>query len=120
MLGIRSKPKGAIEGIHRSLLSSLMRGTTSGPSGHSGKNGHSGHSGHSVKEGNLTKEGEDGKEGKEGLTNQDMMKLVHPHVTILNKAESNEDVKRCLDEVSEVFGGMEGGERKGRAVGFEV
>ncbi|KAI9633225.1 uncharacterized protein MKK02DRAFT_39204 [Dioszegia hungarica] len=94
MVAIESvKPKNAIEGIHKALLAGMRR------------------------EQDADKEIKQGEEGdKERLTNQDLMKLAHPHVTVLNKAESEEEVNNCLEEVERVFRES----KKGRAVGFEL
>jgi hypothetical protein len=53
------------------------------------------------------------KEPKDHLTNQDQMKLVHPHVTVLNKEEDPERVQACLRD-------LEGMQVEGRALGIEV
>ena len=59
------------------------------------------------------------------LTDQDKRKMGKPHVTVLNKAESEEEVTNCLKEVEEVFEklkqpGQKVGQQKGTAVGFEL
>jgi hypothetical protein len=98
MIGVESlKPKHAIEGIHRALLSGLKK----------------------CQDEDQDQAVRDHKEGVI-LTNQDLMKLVHPHITVLNKAETEVEVDKCLDEVEAYFKRMEGGGHKGRAVGFEL
>lgn len=53
------------------------------------------------------------KEQKDHLTNQDLMKLVHPHVTVLNKVDEPERIQECLRD-------LEGIELAGRALGIEL
>lgn len=99
MIGVESvKPKYAIEGIHRALLSGMKKD----------------------QDDDKEISGNNNKEGEGKLTNQDLMKLAHPHVTVLNKAESDDEVEKCLEEVERMFKGMEGGEKRGRAVGFQL
>lgn len=50
---------------------------------------------------------------KDRLTNQDLMKLVHPHVTVLNKVDEREKIEQCLKE-------LEGTEIAGKALGIEL
>ena len=71
----------------------------------------------------LLKEGV--KEERDQLTNQDLMRLARPHVTVMNKAEKEEDVQACLEEVEKVFADMKGGTGRlgqlhGKALGFEL
>jgi hypothetical protein len=59
------------------------------------------------------------------LTDQDLRKMGKPHVTVLNKAENEEQVDKCLKEVEEVFEqlkqpGQKVGQQKGQAIGFEL
>jgi hypothetical protein len=62
---------------------------------------------------------------QEKLTDQDQRRMGKPHVTVLNKAESEEQVTKCLQEVEEEFEklkqpGQKVGQQKGNAVGFEL
>lgn len=64
-------------------------------------------------------------EERDRLTNQDLIPLRKPHVTVLNKAKDETEVEKCLEEVQAVFEGMKGdghqfGQKVGRAVGFEL
>lgn len=95
---LRDRPRESTEKMHRHLLKFLKKGI---------------------------REGQEGEKDK--LTNQDMMGMSKSgaHVTVLNKAEGEEEVERCLKEVKELFEGMkkEGeqfGQQKGKAVGFEL
>jgi hypothetical protein len=59
------------------------------------------------------------------LSEQDQRRMGKPHVTVLNKAESEEQVANCLKEVEEVFEklkqpGQKVGQQKGNAIGFEL
>lgn len=59
------------------------------------------------------------------LTEQDSRPMGRPHMTILNKAEKEEDVNKCLEEVQAAFEklkqpGQKAGQQKGRALGFEL
>lgn len=59
------------------------------------------------------------------LTEQDQRRMGKPHVTVLNKAESEEQVMKCLKEVEEEFEklkqpGQKVGQQKGNAIGFEL
>ncbi|WRT69890.1 uncharacterized protein IL334_006881 [Kwoniella shivajii] len=65
------------------------------------------------------------KEDKDKLTNQDLQTMKRPHVTVLNKANGDEEVEKCLAEVKEVFekmkkDGQKEGQHIGRATGFEL
>ncbi|WVF71081.1 hypothetical protein IAT40_005878 [Kwoniella sp. CBS 6097] len=65
------------------------------------------------------------KEDQDRLTNQDLQPLKRPHVTILNKATSEDQVDTCLGEVTKLFedmkrAGQTVGQYQGRAVGFEL
>lgn len=65
------------------------------------------------------------KEPRDRLTEQDSRHGGRPHVTVLNKAESEEEVEKCLEEVQGVFEGMKRdgeqfGQVKGKAVGLEL
>lgn len=73
--------------------------------------------------------GREGSGNTDVLTNQDQMGLGTPHVTVLNKAEKEEDVEECFKEVKELFSSMKAGsedkgegngERRGRAIGLEL
>lgn len=102
MIAVESvKPKNATEGIHKALLAGMKKGQD-----------------HDEDLKGAPAKGEE--KDRERLTNQDLMKLVHPHVTIMNKADSDEEVNKCLEEIEKLFKGMEGGGHKGRAVGFEL
>ncbi|KAL7423400.1 hypothetical protein Q5752_002704 [Cryptotrichosporon argae] len=54
------------------------------------------------------------------LTNQDVQTLRRPHVTILNKAKSDEQVETCLREVGKEFAELYQGQITGEATGFQV
>lgn len=64
------------------------------------------------------------------LTRQDMQTLKRPHVTVLNKARSEDEVEACYQGTVQVFQGLDshstgkdgtrGGQMSGRAVGFEL
>lgn len=54
-------------------------------------------------------------EDKDRLTNQDMMKLSRPHVTVLNKADSEEQVTSCLEELKATLDTIDG-----QALGLEM
>jgi hypothetical protein len=59
------------------------------------------------------------------LTEQDSKHGGRPHVTILNKAEKEEEVEDCLADLLKLFDGMKGekeqfGQQKGTAVGLEL
>lgn len=59
------------------------------------------------------------------LTDQDSRPMGRPHMTILNKAEKEEEVSKCLEEVQAAFEklkqpGQKAGQQKGRALGFEL
>ncbi len=59
------------------------------------------------------------------LTEQDLRALGKPHVTVLNKAEKEEEVDRCLKEVQAKFdslkrSGQAHGQVQGRATGIEM
>lgn len=65
------------------------------------------------------------KEDKDKLTEQDSKHGGRPHVTILNKAEKEEEVEDCLEELLKLFDGMKGekeqfGQQKGTAIGLEL
>jgi hypothetical protein len=66
------------------------------------------------------------KEPKDELTEQDKRHWGKTaHVTILNKAEKEEEVQLCLDEVTELFEGMKGpddkfGQKVGSAIGLQM
>lgn len=65
------------------------------------------------------------KEDKDRLTDQDARRPGKAHVTILNKAENEEQVERCLQEVLQTFDGLKQpgdqfGQQKGRAIGLEM
>jgi len=65
------------------------------------------------------------KEDKDKLTEQDSKHGGKPHVTILNKAEKEEEVEDCLEELLKLFNGMKGekeqfGQQKGTAIGLEL
>lgn len=64
-------------------------------------------------------------EEKDNLTKQDLQGMSRAHVTVLNKAGSEEEVEKCLQEVTELFEGMkrpgqEHGQHHGQALGFEL
>lgn len=70
---------------------------------------------------------EDGiKEDRDRLTEQDKKHWGKvAHVTIQNKVEKEEEVFKCLDEVQELFEGMQGdhdkvGQKVGEAIGLEL
>ncbi|KAJ9096586.1 hypothetical protein QFC19_007118 [Naganishia cerealis] len=63
--------------------------------------------------------------GEDNLTDQDLRRMGKPHVTVLNKAENEEQIEKCLKEVEEVFEklkqpGEKVGQQKGQAIGFEL
>lgn len=65
------------------------------------------------------------KRDQDKLTEQDQRRMGKPHVTVLNKAESEEQVMKCLHEVEEEFEklkqpGQKVGQQKGIAIGFEL
>lgn len=65
------------------------------------------------------------REEKDRLTDQDARRPGKAHVTILNKAEDEQQVERCLQEVAETFEGLKQpgdkyGQQKGRAIGLEM
>lgn len=65
------------------------------------------------------------KSREDKLTEQDQRRMGKPHVTVLNKAESEEQVAKCLKEVEEEFEklkqpGQKVGQHKGNAIGFEL
>ena len=65
------------------------------------------------------------KEEKDKLTDQDARRPGKAHVTILNKAEDEEQVNRVLEEVLRTFEGLKepgekSGQQKGRAIGLEL
>lgn len=65
------------------------------------------------------------KEEKDRLTDQDSRRPGKAHVTILNKADNEEQVDRVLEEVLKTFEGLKAegerfGQQKGRAIGLEL
>lgn len=65
------------------------------------------------------------KEEKDKLTDQDARKPGRAHVTILNKAEDEDQVDRVMEDVIKTFEGLKGpgdkfGQQKGRAIGLEL
>lgn len=65
------------------------------------------------------------KADQDKLTEQDSKHLGRPHVTILNKAEKEEEVEDCLQDLLKMFDGMKGekeqfGQQEGTAIGLEL
>ncbi|WWC92607.1 uncharacterized protein L201_007566 [Kwoniella dendrophila CBS 6074] len=67
------------------------------------------------------------KRDEDKLTNQDLQTMKKPHVTILNKAENENQVNDCLDDLNQFFDNLKNsssdnqrGQHRGKAVGFEV
>jgi hypothetical protein len=59
------------------------------------------------------------------LTDQDMRRWFRPHVTVLNKADTEKQVEECLTDVEKELEGLprdagKTGQVKGRAIGIEM
>jgi hypothetical protein len=62
---------------------------------------------------------------EEELTDQDSRRMGKAHVTILNKADDEEHVEECLQQVEKVFEGMKQpgerfGQQEGTTLGLEM
>ena len=95
MLRVRQRPGGTVESVHRDLQSRLMDRQR------------------------WTRGDED------ALTEQDQRSMGRPHITVLNKARTPEEVDTCLEEVIHTFESMKQpgekvGQIHGTAVGFQL